>query len=140
MFPWLSITIRVNSAWLPLSSLSPAVIEYSFPTGPNPFPLWHQEGSSLLSSSLIMQVCASHGSRLRSQWQLYSPLACMFCHQRTLLSFPLLYNLYDSLLDKTNPGKKQGQGKRVSIGTTEELEELWRHAIIKSLKEGPQDL
>lgn len=91
------------------------MIEYSFPTGPKPCPLWHQEGSSLLSSSLIMQVCASHGSKLRSQRQLYSPLACIFCHQRALLSLPLLCNLYGSLLDKTNPGNKQEQGKRVRV-------------------------
>lgn len=100
--PWLSITIRVNNALAsPCVPLLQLWLNAGFPTAPAPHCI--TEGSSWLSSSLIMQVWVSHGSWLRSPRQLASPLACMRCHQKALLRLPLLHILYNSWRDKTNP-------------------------------------
>lgn len=96
--PWLSITISVNNALAsPCVPFLPLWLNVDLSTAPAPHCI--MEGSSWLSSSLIMQV-----------WQLAEislaaclPLACMLCHQKALLSLPLLHILYSSLLDKTNP-------------------------------------
>lgn len=72
--PWLSVTISVNNALAsPCVPLLQLWLNVSFSTVPAPHCI--MEGSSWLSSSLIMQVWVSHGSWLRSQWQLASP-----CH------------------------------------------------------------
>lgn len=77
ILPWLSITISFNK-----SLVSPCVpllllrlwFNVGFPSAPAPAPAHCiMEGSSWLLSSLIMQVWVSHGSWLRSLWQLASP-------------------------------------------------------------------